>query len=324
MKHTAPSPDTLILKRKGHKRHHRQQNYHLARWFWVFFILFTTGAGLYIWNELTLRRNTTQRIQSEIVTNMETILKALNEYHRVNGMFPPAYETNSRGDRTLSWRVALLPYFLDGNGQPKYQDLYDSFNRAEAWSHKDNLALLNKMPHEYRSPRCAIPATGDDAGKLTNYLVVRNPNSVFPDDCSPVSKSRITDRLDETVLVIEVSDEAAIEWTKPDDFEFDPARRETAAPKMFQPDVLICGMSNCADVVPVAIPTPISSLFEKNPKLSPEELAKANPLTPYFLRNDSETSDLPALTSRSDATSDNSASNSSDSNSDTILPDGNQ
>lgn len=290
MKHTAPPPDKLILKRKGHKRHHRRQNYHFARWFWVFFILISVGAGAYIWNEITLKQHKTERIQGEIITNMESILKALNEYHRVHGMFPPAYQTNSKGDRTLSWRVALLPYFLDANGQPKYQDLYDSFNQKEAWSHKDNAALLDRMPHEYRSPRCEIPATGEEAGHLTNYLTIRNPNSVFPDDCSPVSKSRIPDRLDSTVLVIEVSDEGAIEWTKPDDFEFDPARLGTAVPKMFQPDLLICGMSN-GDVVPVSIPTPISHLFKQNPPLSPEELAKQNPLTPYFLRNDSESAD---------------------------------
>lgn len=287
MKHTAPPSDVLLLKRKGHKRHHRQTDYHLARWFWFFFFLATVLGGGYLGSEYYLKRTDARRIQEEMLTNMEVILAALDAYHKANGTYPPAFEKNSRGEKTLSWRVAILPYFFDANGNARYQDLYDAFNREQTWNHKDNWSLLDKMPHEYRSPLSLHRPDDPKNSYLTNYVVVRNPRSVFPENRQPISKSRITDPLSETAAVIEVSDEAAVAWTCPDDFAFEPRVKSSAAPRTFRPDALICGMCDGRAVI-LPIDVLPEELFRKKPPLTPEELEAENPFTRPFLRdNDS-------------------------------------
>ncbi|MDO4628446.1 MAG: DUF1559 domain-containing protein [Planctomycetia bacterium] len=286
MKHTSKSPDVLLLKRKGHKRHHRSQKPSYARWFWGFLFIGVILGGAYMIVEFQMKTITVQNIQHEMVANMEAILAALDEYHRDKGTYPPAYEMNDRGERTFSWRVAILPYFLDANGNPRYMDLYDSFNREQPWDHKDNWHLLEKMPREYRSPLSKNTVENEKATYLTNYLTIRNLRSVFPTDRAPVSKARITDPLDSTVAVIEVSDEEAIEWTRPDDFEFDPLHEATAAPRTFREDAILVGMCNGkAKQLPITVN--VKEMFGK-PEYTSEKLVEENPWVGPFLRdNDS-------------------------------------
>lgn len=273
----------LLLKRKGHKRHHRVSDHHLAAWFWTLFFLGVLAGGGYMGVQFYLKRTSTIRVQEEIISNMDVILAALDAYHKEHGTYPPAYEINSKGEKTLSWRVALLPYFLDANGVPRYQELYDSFNRDQVWNQRDNLGLLEKMPREYRAPQ-SLHANSDG---LTNYLTVRNPHSVFPNDRAPVSKASITDPLDETVAVIEVSDDGAMEWTRPDDFEFNPVKPGMTSPRTFQENALVCGMcSGKTRVLPCDVDA--ESLFQERPKLTPQQIEEKNPWTHPFLRdNDS-------------------------------------
>ncbi len=236
--------------------------------------------------EFQMKTITVQNIQQEMVSNMEAILAALDEYHRDKGTYPPAYEMNERGERTFSWRVAILPYFLDANGNPRYMELYDSFNREQPWDHKDNWHLLEKMPREYRSPLSKNTTENEKASYLTNYLTIRNLHSVFPTDRTPVSKSRITDPLDSTVAIIEVSDEGAMEWTRPDDFEFDPLHEATAAPRTFRDDAILVGMCNGkAKQLPIKVN--VKELFSR-PECTSEMLVEENPWVGPFLRdNDS-------------------------------------
>lgn len=293
----------LLLKRKGHKRHHRLNDHHLGRWFWGFLILGILTGGGYMGMQFYLKETSTIRKQEEIISNMEAILAALDAYHQEHGTYPPAFQMNTKGEKTLSWRVELLPYFLDANGQPRYQDLYDSFNHDQAWNQRDNLGLLDKMPREYRAPQ-SLRANSDG---LTNYLTIRNPHSVFPNDRTPVSKASITDPLDETVVLIEVSDAGAVEWTKPDDFNFNPLKPGSAAPRTFQIDALVCGMCNGKTRV-LKCDVDAESLFQVRPKLSPEELEAKNPWTRPFLRDN----DSPVVSEESDEQDEVSGSGNSE------------
>ena len=69
------------------------------------------------------------------------------------------------------------------------------------------------MPPEYRSP--ASKATAEK----TNYLTVRGKSTVFPGSVG-VRMSEIMDGTAFTITLVEVSDEKAVVWTKPDDFEY--------------------------------------------------------------------------------------------------------
>lgn len=294
MKHKAPPEGTLVLKRKGHKRHHRRRNLHLMRWFWCFFILATIGGGVFLSTEYVNRKHKIVEIRDTTTANMQAIANALERYRLDKGFYPPAFESNEVGEPTLSWRVAILPYFEN----QKYIELYEKFERGLPWNHEHNYRLLEQMPQEYRAPRSKhTPTSESPLNCLTNYMTVRHPDSVFPESRDIISSSRITDRLADTVTVIEVSDEAAIEWTKPDDFVFDPTKKSLAAPKLFQDDAIVCGTCS-AEVKVIQIPTPISQLFDHDPALSPEELMKLNPLVGPFLRNNGymEEPDDPAKT----------------------------
>ena len=283
MKHTAPPEGVLLLKRKGHKQHHRKKTLHFRYWFWSIMLLAVICGSGYLGMEYYLKETSTVRIREEVKASMEAIVAALDEYHRVNKAYPPAYSTDKAGNRLLSWRVLILPYFLDGNGNPKYQDLYDSFNLNQSWDGPDNKGLLSKMPHEYRSPMSRHSINDENVNYLTNYLVIVGKDTVFPDDLEPVSKSRITDPLEDTVAVIEVSDEEAVFWTKPDDFCFDPLNPDMAEPRTFQ-ETLVCGMCD-GNVRTFPLTGAAADLFKTRPHLSNEELIKRNPWTKLFVRN---------------------------------------
>jgi len=290
MKHTAPPEGVLLLKRKGHKLHHRKKSLHFRYWFWSILFLAVLSGGGYLGIEYYLKETSTVRIREEVVGSMEAIVAALDEYHRVNKSYPPAFMTDKAGNHLLSWRVLILPYFLDVNGNPKYQDLYDSFNLDQSWDGPDNKGLLSKMPHEYRSPMSKHSINDENVNYLANYLAIRGENTVFPDDREAVMKSRITDPLENTVAVIEVSDEAAVLWTKPDDFEFDPLNPDMAEPRAFQ-NTLVCGMCD-GSVRIFPITGAATDLFKTRPHLSNDELKNRNPWIKLFLRNNDSPEDL--------------------------------
>ena len=283
MKHTAPPEGVLLLKRKGHKQHHRKKTVHFRYWFWSILFLVVVCGSSYLGMEYYLKQTSTVRVREEVIDSMKAIVNALDEYHRVNKAYPPAFTMDKAGNRLLSWRVLILPYFLDDNKNPKYMDLYDSFDLNQPWDGPDNYGLLSKMPHEFRSPMSHHSINDETANYLTNYLAIVGKDTVFPEDREPVSKSRIVDPLEDTVAVIEASDDAAVNWTQPDDFYYDPLDPNMAEPRTFQ-NTLVCGMCN-GDVRIFPITGAAEDLFKSQPSLPTEELRKRNPWIKLFVRN---------------------------------------
>jgi Protein of unknown function (DUF1559) len=108
----------------------------------------------------------------------------------------------------LSWRVRLLPYLGE-------QQLYGEFKLDESWDSPHNRKLIARIPKSLRAP-----GTEADAGK-TNYLGVAHRDGVFaiPEENKPPTRLRdIRDGTARTIAIVEVSDELAVVWTKPDDF----------------------------------------------------------------------------------------------------------
>jgi hypothetical protein len=105
--------------------------------------------------------------------------------------------------------VAILP-FVEGN------QLYREFRFDEPWDSEHNKRLIEGMPDVYRSP-----SSRAGEGK-TNYLAVRGPRTVFPGPGNQVGIRDILDGTSNTIMVVEASDQRAVIWTKPDDFEPDP------------------------------------------------------------------------------------------------------
>lgn len=151
-------------------------------------------------------REAAQRSQAN--NNLKQIAIALHNHHDTHRAFPGSFTNDKMGKPGLSWRVHILP-FLGHN------DLHKQFKLDEAWDSEANKALIPKMPKTYAAP-------GGKAGEgKTNYLGVRGTLGIFRPGGQPgLSMANITDGTSNTLAVIEVSDAAAVTWTKPDDWDF--------------------------------------------------------------------------------------------------------
>ncbi|MEM9410824.1 MAG: DUF1559 domain-containing protein, partial [Planctomycetota bacterium] len=107
----------------------------------------------------------------------------------------------------LSWRVAILPFIGKGN-------LYDQFHLDEPWDSPHNLSLLPLMPDVYSDP--AVP------NGWTTMLATTGEGTVFELRNRGQSLQQINDGAHNTTVVIHLPSDRAVEWTKPQDWVFDP------------------------------------------------------------------------------------------------------
>lgn len=143
--------------------------------------------------------------------NLKQIALAVLNFESAYRRLPAAFSQSEDQQPLLSWRVHILPFIEQNN-------LYEQFRLDEPWDSPHNLALLELMPETYRGPNSQA------APGHTVYLGVAGPNAAFgiPDkDGRPSASSgqrmaAITDGLSNTILAIEVADELAVPWTKPD------------------------------------------------------------------------------------------------------------
>jgi beta-lactamase regulating signal transducer with metallopeptidase domain len=176
-------------------------------------------------------------MRSESMNQLKMIGLALHNYHGQKKSFPPAAIYDANGKPLLSWRVALLPY-LDA------QPLYEQFDLTQPWDSPKNKPLIEKMPDVFRCPASKSPAG------TTVYLAPRGDFTVFPDGPMGVSYRQITDGTSNTIAVVEVNDELAVPWTKPDDWKVDPAAPSRGLGGHF-PGVFL---AECCDRAAHAIP----------------------------------------------------------------------
>jgi Protein of unknown function (DUF1559) len=149
--------------------------------------------------------------RTDCINDLKQILLALHNYHTKHDGFPPAYSTSKDGKPLLSWRVLILP-FLD------QQALYDQFHLDEPWDSAHNRTLIAKMPAVFLCPDEKDALVKD--GK-TRYLAPRSAATIMR-GAEPVAMREIGDGTSNTVMVLDVGDDHAVEWTKPADWEFDP------------------------------------------------------------------------------------------------------
>jgi hypothetical protein len=147
--------------------------------------------------------------RSQRMNNFKQIALAMLMYHDAKGSYPPAASRDSDGKPLLSWRVMILPFLDQG-------ELYKQFHLDEPWDSEHNRTLVAKMPAVYADPAAPDLAA---AGRTT-YLVPVGAEMLFHG--AEGTKIRdITDGTSQTILAVEVPAEAAVEWTKPADWEVD-------------------------------------------------------------------------------------------------------
>lgn len=140
--------------------------------------------------------------------NLKQMMLAIHNYHDVNG-YLPTNVTSKDGKLLLSWRVLLLPY-LD------HDDLYRKFKLDEAWDSENNKKLIPSMPKVFKSPR-------QDAGltEKTTYLAPFGKGLMW-EKGQRIQLQKIPDGTSNTIAIVEVDDDEAVTWSKPDDLGIDP------------------------------------------------------------------------------------------------------
>jgi len=143
--------------------------------------------------------------------NLKQLGLALMMHQDAKGSYPAAGSATATGPSRLSWRVHILPYL-------EQQSLYEQFKLDEPWDSTHNKTLLAKMPDVFKSPGT------EAAGGKTGYLAVRGADTAFGDGAKGLSVRDFRDGMSNTVLVVEADPAAAVEWTRPADWQFDAAK----------------------------------------------------------------------------------------------------
>jgi prepilin-type processing-associated H-X9-DG protein len=139
--------------------------------------------------------------------NLKQIALAMHNYHDVYKRFPPPASLDANGKPLLSWRVHILPFVEE-------MALYEQFKLDEPWDSPHNSQLIDKMPQVYQNP------SGQPSANKADYVVPTGKGSIFENpEGTPIRSIR--DGTSNTIMVLEVNDEASVIWTKPDDLQFD-------------------------------------------------------------------------------------------------------
>jgi hypothetical protein len=144
------------------------------------------------------------------INNMKHIMLSILNYEDRNKHFPTHANYDATGKPLLSWRVHILPY-LD------QQQLYNQFHLDEPWDSEHNRQLVAKMPEVFLDPSSRF---APEEGK-THYLGVLGEGCFFSGTSDGTKIMDITDGTSNSIAVVQVNDERATPWTKPDDWQYD-------------------------------------------------------------------------------------------------------
>lgn len=141
--------------------------------------------------------------------NLKQLGLAMHNYESAHGHLPTPASLGKKGKKLLSWRVEILPYI-------EQDDLYKKFHLDEPWDSEHNMKVFkeNPMPKVFE-----LPGTTNLEDKKTHYQVFVGNGAMF-EPTGPTKLTAIEDGTSNTFMVATAA--TAVEWTKPDDIEFDP------------------------------------------------------------------------------------------------------
>ncbi len=151
-------------------------------------------------------RTSARRVAS--MNNLRQLNLAASNYHSIHDHFPTQASYDKNGRPLLSWRVHILPFIEE-------IELYEKFRLDEPWDSQHNRKLIAQMPHFFNSPLVA-----SESGK-TVYLGVAGKGMMFNGQ-EKIALRQVLDGLSNTVFLVEVSPDRAVEWTRPLDYRVNP------------------------------------------------------------------------------------------------------
>ena len=95
--------------------------------------------------------------------------------------------------------------------------LYSKFHLDEPWDSEHNRQLIAMMPAVYLDPSSRFAV---EEGK-THYLGVLGAGYAFDGTNEGTKIREITDGTSNSIMVVQVNDDRATTWTKPDDWQYD-------------------------------------------------------------------------------------------------------
>ncbi len=167
------------------------------------------------------------------MNNMKQINLALHNYADNKKFFPAQASFDGNGRPLLSWRVHILPYL-------EKQTLYEQFQLEEPWDSEHNRKLIAKMPAVYADPSSAFL---NEEGR-TNYLGAKGEGMFFDGSAEGTKFSDIRDGTSNSIMLVQVNNDRATTWTKPDDWEFDPKNPLTGLVPNLHPGVFLASFAD--------------------------------------------------------------------------------
>jgi hypothetical protein len=170
--------------------------------------------------------------RSQSQNNLKQLALAMYNYESAYGTYPAPASLGKKGKKLLSWRVEVLPYI-------EQEQLYKQFNLDEAWDSEHNLKVMkdNPMPKVF-----AVPGTTNATDKKTHYQVFVGTGAMF-DLTGPLKITEVKDGTSNTFLIATAA--TAVEWTKPDDIDFDP-KGEVQEKLLFMDGVTMVAMGDAS------------------------------------------------------------------------------
>ncbi len=149
----------------------------------------------------------------ERMNRLKQLILAMFNFESAKKHLPPAAICDKDGKPLLSWRVAVLPYLGE-------VELYKQFHLDEAWDSPHNRPLVEKMPAIFADPDSKIQSAAG-TGKTTFQVPVGKETIFFNNEGATFRE--ITNGAANTIALIEVDPQRAVEWTKPADWKVDLA-----------------------------------------------------------------------------------------------------
>jgi len=175
------------------------------------FTLDKPGGGLQALQDRISGPITRYAIDRTAEEQLRALGLAWHDWHDTHLSILPQANYDADGRPLLSWRVHVLPY-LDRDAQR----LYKQFHLDEPWDSEHNRPMIRKMPAVYAMPGSNVAHLGH-----TCYVRPVGESTTCPGSRT-ITFRDISDGTSNTVLIVEVDDEHAVPWTKPEDLPFAP------------------------------------------------------------------------------------------------------